>query len=62
MPRASKCAMRPLRATSVTAPETLPRVDVALHGLADALQPLRREADFLGLCRPGSFPPPAAVP
>jgi hypothetical protein len=24
MPRASKCAMRPLRATSVTAPATLP--------------------------------------
>ncbi len=47
-PCASWCAMRPLRTTIVTAPAMDLGVDVALHGVVDAREPLRREPELLG--------------
>ncbi len=38
------------------------RVDVTLNGLANALQPLGREAHFLGLSNRDRSRPPAAIP
>ena len=50
-PCASRCATRPLRATSVTAPEKLFGVDVTLNEFVDTPETVGGHSDVLGLRR-----------